>query len=572
MSSAKYQRLEESSETTFYQQSGELRQTETGSSRSSDQNNALNYSFKHKADSNRLYTLQAGIRYGNQYNKSASERLDELMQTKTNGVLSTISDRSNNWGGNASFSAQFKSRRKGVQLLRFRANTDYTPSWNKTSSLTQLTYYLSGQQQTQEVAIADNQERWKNGVSVSSKHRLGDKMLLDVGLSGQLRKQWMDKRQSDPADGGAIVDSVSGISAWNYQMVNPELQLRRQSKKWNATLTLGWEYGDWLVYGPQVRNSQIVSQFVPQFFLGYDFSKSSRLQLNGMRSVVLPNLDQVTPIAQTSNQLLVIYGNPALKPELQHRAGINWNYYDNFSFISLFTGLNLTYTQQKIALQRTIGADASQVLSYANVPEDLALQGSVDWSSPIRKLGITVSLSAQESFTKGYSYINNTLQRTEGLNHSYEGRIENRRKTLFDASIGIRYERNETFVRSNTDYNTRYERIAYFGSIDYTLKDKWNFGAELTSNQYSGTNLRDAVIVPLLQVEVSRYFGKTKRHLITLSVYDVLGKNLGVQQNAQLNFIRTTQSNVLERYAMLKYTYRINKTGSENRGISIKTN
>ena len=66
-----------------------------------------------------------------------------------------------------------------------------------------------------------------------------------------------------------------------------------------------------------------------------------------------------------------------------------------------------------------------------------------------------------------------------------------------------------------------------------------------------------AVVAPLLYPRCSQAF--YQRGEISLMVYDLLGENANVRRNITETFIEDIQSNVLQRYVMLSFTYNLRR-------------
>src|SRR4029077_2560007 len=98
--------------------------------------------------------------------------------------------------------------------------------------------------------------------------------------------------------------------------------------------------------------------------------------------VNVPTASQLLPATNNINPLELFTGNRNLKPEFSHNASFNYILFDQFSFTSLFTHLNLGYTRDKINYSRTINTDFSQHLTLVNVPDDYTASLGVDFSTP----------------------------------------------------------------------------------------------------------------------------------------------------------------------------------------------
>jgi len=87
---------------------------------------------------------------------------------------------------------------------------------------------------------------------------------------------------------------------------------------------------------------------------------------------------------------------------------------------------------------------------------------------------------------------------------------------------------------------------------------------------YNSQSFHDAITVPLLGAEINYHFLANNRGMLSLEAYDLLNKNTGVTRVSEYNYIRETNSNMIGRYFMLTFKYKLNKFGGErNSGIYI---
>ena len=128
-------------------------------------------------------------------------------------------------------------------------------------------------------------------------------------------------------------------------------------------------------------------------------------------------------VPNTSNSLSVSYGNRNLRPELQHNLFAHWIIFDQFSFTSVFTNLNVSYTKDKINWARTINDDLSQRLDLVNVDDDFRASGRIDFSTPIRPLGINFKTGFSESWNKGINLVNGIENINTNWSHKLRRRV-----------------------------------------------------------------------------------------------------------------------------------------------------
>jgi hypothetical protein len=74
--------------------------------------------------------------------------------------------------------------------------------------------------------------------------------------------------------------------------------------------------------------------------------------------------------------------------------------------------------------------------------------------------------------------------------------------------------------------------------------------------------------VPFWNISLAKSFLKHKKGELKFTVLDVLNQNIGINRTANQNFIQDTRYNVLQRYFLLSFSYRLNRSSSGN-GLNI---
>jgi hypothetical protein len=269
---------------------------------------------------------------------------------------------------------------------------------------------------------------------------------------------------------------------------------------------------------------------------------------------------------------VVSLGNRDLKPELQSNLSLNWWIFDQFSFTTLLTNISGAYTKDKINWDRSIDENLMQTLSLVNVPDDYRVTGSIDFSTPIRKLGLKFNTNIEEVWNRGKSLINTAENTYTSLTQRFSASIENRKKTKADVIIGAVYQTTGAEYSIQKSMDTKYSTFSYYADLQYNPNKHWNFQIKTDIANYSADNFNDAVKIPLIGTEISYNFLKNTRGTLTLRGTDLLDRNTGVERVSELNFLREKRSNMLGRFFMISFKYRLNKFGDTPGGIDIKVN
>jgi hypothetical protein len=237
----------------------------------------------------------------------------------------------------------------------------------------------------------------------------------------------------------------------------------------------------------------------------------------------------------------------------------HWLIFDQFSFTSLMMALSGDYTSNKINWSSIVTENLVQVNTLTNVDWDYRARFNLDFSIPIRKLGVKINLDAEEQWNRGLNLVNDVTNIYSTMSQHYSLSADNRKKKKWDVESGIGVTITNTWYDIQESLNNRYFDISWFADLNFTPSDKWNLGASADITSYSDLGFDESIQVPLLRAEVSYYFLAGNRGVITLSGHDLLDRNQNIQRISELNYLRETRSNTMGRYVMLTFKYRLNK-------------
>jgi hypothetical protein len=283
----------------------------------------------------------------------------------------------------------------------------------------------------------------------------------------------------------------------------------------------------------------------------------------------MPVSSQLVPIINNTSPLIGYYGNRNLKPEYQHVLGLNWYLFDSFSFTSVFATLQASYTQNKINRSITIDDNLRQSVMLVNVPEDYSSSLNLQFSTPLRFLGVNVNININESWNKGISYVNDMVNTNTNLTHNLRISMDNRKKEKWDFEVGGKLDLTDASYSIQKQLNRQYFNYSYFGEIKYNPTDKLHFRLTCDVTNYDAQSFGEKITIPLLSAEINYHFLPNKRAMISIEGVDLLNKNTGLSRSSNLNYLRETTSNTIGRFILLSFKFRLNKFGSNAGSIFI---
>lgn len=566
-------KLNERIESTNYTENSSFNKDKSNTEEDQTRNHQFNLLFRNKIDSTQRFISNGGM----SFRKNSS--LSRYVETASSGnsLIGTQNnhsdDNSSDISGNIHLS--YLKITSGFWRL-FKIKGDATGNQNlnptKWDNLTTIANPSSSNFTSQYQNNKNN--LYTYSVNASGTHRLNNLWYVNPEFTWGGAMESFSRLQGIPPVNDNEIDSLSP----NYTRINqwekPGISLKRNTEKVKLNINLKMEIGQ-MQHG--FTNTPLTSSqymfLLPGFSLNNDYTNSSRISFYYASQVNTANISQLLPTLNNFNPFQLFHGNPNLKPEYQHAFECSWLFFDQFSFTNLFAALDFNYTKDKINYSRNIDKNLVQSISLINVPDDYNAGANMNFSTPIRKIKTNIHLSARENYNRGINFVNNIQNINTNLTHTLSLSFDNRKKDKIDASIGAKIKYTNARYSIQNSLNKDYFNLNYFCDIHYTPTDRWFFSINADVTTYNAESFNQALNIPLLHADITRYMMKGNRLILSLQAFDLLNKNTGYQRTSALNYLEQTQTNIIQRYFMLTLKFRFNKYEAKGgNGIQIKIN
>jgi hypothetical protein len=523
----------------------------------------LNLSLRRDIDSTHQFTL-----YGNgalMQSKSVNERIST--SAFRSDVLNRLdgSTRDNGSGINATARGSYLFHTKSKwPVIKLSGEAKYNKELTNTEWSNLFTLIDSGITRTEDQYRNDFNQGQVYSLNAGVVRSLGKGFYMEPSVNVGTDYQQLNRKQSLQPDEVDVIDSLSRDFSRRYNWVRPGINLQKSSSKKQLNIGAGVESGTMAGHDYMF--------ILPSADWQNEYGANKRLNFSYNSAVNTPDAEQMMPVVNNANPVQRYVGNLQLRPEYVHNLRAGWLWFDQFSFTSLFTNISGRYTHDKIVVARTINSDLTQELVPVNTTDNYRLDGRVEFSRPVKKLKLNMELSVNESYERGISPVNGINNATDVFNHNLQVSFSNRKKEKWDARLGGSVELSDIKYSVNKNLDNSYNTLTAFTEISFRPTDNWNIMTSADLTQYSANSFSQSVTIPLVKAEVSYYFMKAKRGVLTLEGFDLLNQNKGLQRTGELNFYRETRSNVLGRYFLLSFKYRLNKLGSGGEKMDIKVN
>lgn len=551
---------------------------EKNNSKSNNFNNRINFKLETKLDSLTTITIQPRLSFQNNDGRKSlagkNTRSDALLSTTDNNSSS------NQFGYNISVPLLYRhSFAKKGRTFSINATPTLTKNQGENSLYTINNFYgdtLSGDTIDQRSTIL------KNGASingnVSYTEPINKNNFLLVNYTGSYTDNYSSKRTNNRdyiTDQYSLEDSLlTNVFKNNYQSQSAGLGYRFQKEKFNFAVNGAYQWAQLTKYQEVPTNYTLSKTFesvLPSAQLQYKFSAKKNLRMNYRSSNNAPSIDQLQDVINNSNSLQLSTGNPDLKQDFQQNLNIRYSGVNTDKATSFFALIGGNYSNNYIgnstliANQDTVVYNdiflqkGSQIIRPVNLDGYYSVRSFLNYTFPISKLKTNLSVNVSGNYTNIPGLINTDINYAKTATGALGLVLSSNISEKFDFTISSNssYSNilNTLQTSSNTTYfnqNSRFKITAnpYKGLVLQT---------EYTNTYYSGLTSAYNQSISLWNAAIGYKFLKNRQAELRLTVYDILNQNNSVSRTNTDSYIQDSQTNVLNRYYLLTFTYNFKK-------------
>ena len=435
-------------------------------------------------------------------------------------------------------------------------------------------YLLEDEDETNQ--IIDN-HKWNNGLNgrISWLEPIGDVEkgnFLEFSYNVNYRWNNADKLVYDrivPENSEAAFEEMLNEDLSNrFRNDFFEQQLRfgykKSTKKYklNAGLSLvpNMSKSENLISNAKSIPERWVWNVAPYLRFKYKFSSTRSLKLNYRGRSSQPSMSQLQPVADTSNPMRVVVGNPNLKPEFTHMLKFRFQDFNRESQRSIMAIVRAQYSTNSIISATKYNPETGgQITSFRNVDGIWNVMAMNLLSFPFKNKHWQFSnhFFARYSVSKGY--INGDFNRNNSFNLS-EVPMITYRNDILELQANPRYSL-QTAV--NTVGGSTPAVHIYGGrfSAGLNLPFGLNINTDLNYSDRSGYSEGFNVESWLWNATVSYQFLKNRAATIAVKAYDLLQQKKNLQRSITAGYIQDQEYNNLTRYMMVTFSYKFNSFG-----------
>ena len=549
---------------------------ETSSRDALNFNHRLNFDLEHEFSERQELRLRfrGQASDSDTRNTSASQTRDvnEELRNTSEASQVTVGDRI---AGNArlTYMYRFGETRRSI-VAEVRGDVDDSNADADVKSLTE--YYESGNLLTTEEmsqlqrSVADDLTA---SARVSYTEPLGGPRVLELRAERRVTYEDQNKSVFDRVGSELVFNDSLSLGydrGYSYNMGRAVLSWDKEDSYFSIGGSIQQSNldGEIIGFGVPIQRSYV--HFLPTIQYRSDLGRGRSTYVRYSANTREPTIQQLQPVVDNTDPLNLYIGNPELQPEYRHSLFGYFRWFDQFTFMNVFTSLNASYAQNSIVRSRTVNERFGQEITSVNADGDWSVGGNVNFGTPIRPVGLTVNISNNASLGRSTEFVNSIENDTQTLRNSVRLRFENRNKELFDAGAGTSVTFNRNAYSLNQELNQSYVNRSWFADLVLTPDDYWRISTSIDLAYNSREVFGSSRNVTMWNAEISRSLMKENRAQIVLQARDLLNEGVDVDYTNSAGFVREEQVRALGRYFLLKFVYNLSPNSPGGRSIRIR--
>ncbi len=311
----------------------------------------------------------------------------------------------------------------------------------------------------------------------------------------------------------------------------------------------------------------IFQSILPTVRVDYEFSKTNRIEFDYDTWTREPYIGQLQEVIDNSNPLHLRTGNPDLDQSMNNRFRIRYRGHDPEKEKSFFVYLASSFIQDNIT-NNTLVAESeievsegvvlqpgSQLSRPVNVDGYWDFRSYVNFGRPIERIKSNMSVFGSINYTNNPAMVNNEVNFVKSGNiragFSFSSNISENVDFYFRTRSSFNDVENTLQPSLSTNYFNQSTQFSY----DWIIWRGLTYRMDLNHQVNAGLSEGYDTNFLLLNASIGKRIFNNQRGEISMNVYDLLAQNSNIRRNVTEVYVEDIQSNVLQRYFMLTFTY-----------------
>ena len=556
---------------------------ESSLSSSTNYNHRINLRMEFKLDSFNTILVTPNISFQNNRSLSSLTGVNSFNEHDISSESSSKNSR-NNSGYNISNGILYRhSFNKRGRTASVNLRTSINNSDGETYMEALNRYYNTG-------ALTDSLMQYTDQLTKGSQVSANIAYTEPLGAKSQLQINYTPSYSKNKADqqvfqyeriGGkySLFDSSLSNKYDNiYATQNGGLSYRIGDRDNMFSVGLSYQYanlsGDQAFpIAAEVNRSFI--NMLPNLMFRRKLSPKSSLNIFYRTSTNAPSVTQLQQVINNTNPLFLRTGNPELDQQYTHRVVGRYtftNVTNGQSFLANvflekrndYIGNGTFIASSDSVLSSTVTLyKGSQLIKPVNMDGYLNIRSFLTYSMPLKFIKTNMNLNAGYSFGKTPGMINNVFNFSNSQTYSFGAVLASNVSEYVDFSLSYTANMNDVKNSIQPELNNHYfNQVARF-ELNLLSKNGWSLQNDVNNQVYRGLTDGFNQNFWLWNISAGKKFLKAQKGELKLSVFDLLKQNRSISRTATETYIEDLQTQVLQQYFMLTFSYKLKNFGGK---------
>jgi hypothetical protein len=288
----------------------------------------------------------------------------------------------------------------------------------------------------------------------------------------------------------------------------------------------------------------------------------------------VPSVNQLQNVINNNNPLFLTMGNPELQQQISNTLSGRYTYTNTAKGSSFFANIylqqtddyiaNATYVANKDSLlaNNILLYKGSQLTKPVNLDGYLSMRSFLTFGMPLKFVKSNFNINGGFTWSKIPGIVNYNRSTTNNYTYSTGAVVSSNISEYVDFNVSY----NTSFSIANSSVqpqlNNHY-RVQTAGlQLNLISKNGWFLQNDVNNQSYSGLSAGFNQNYWLWNAGVGKKFLKNNAGELKLSVFDLLKQNRSITRNVTESYIEDVQNQVLTRYFMLTFSYKLKNFGT----------
>ena len=501
---------------------------------------------------------------GTSFRNSDEETLDENMNLQNTSTVDEMEElTSADFSNNVDFIKRFGSRGSYLQL---DLDHSHSKQENENIYFSESTFINAPENNMIQDQLIDQDENTNSfGAGISKRSVLAENLFLDINYDFSTSKSRNTRNVFDAVDGNytnfnELLSNDFEVKSYTH---TPNAGINYEGEVWRVDTEIGLlstslETENFI---NEVNFDNTYNNIFVDADIRYSIERSKSISLGYSTNADVPSVRQLQPVEDRTNPLNIIVGNPELKPTFNQRVNFNFRNFDFATRSGFFGYMYANFTDNQVVATSSV-EDFVRTTTYTNV--DGVINGNLGgtYSKTFKKDAreLRLRLRMNTGYNRNVGFINAVKYKSDQFSISPGFEMTYAIDELLEINPGytlnyndIAYDINSGRDQSYTNHTLSFETTTYW-------PENVVFGNDISYNQFGNVAPGFDNTSLLWNMSLGYQFLKDNATL-KVKVYDLLDQNVDTRRLVGDDYIQDVNNLVLQRYAMLSFTYKLSNFG-----------